>query len=381
MKQLNFFGQLKSLFAFRKKPPLPAVEKRSVGVNFSRGIASNTAGQDMFVYEPEDILRPILHKIYQAFLSIKYKSNEPNILTARVLQALNQVPNGDQSAYQFWHLVLQRAFEYGCAYIEISMKNGHYNFFCLDETSENVHFENNLSENILRIAPFLDINGEPLSAYSYWGGHIERNLQLARFEGRKYQKLPAGIIKTGAGLIADHYSGGDDLENLYKTSGIARLRNDYQFQAIDNSKGLEHITKAHYEAISILGSYIGVPREMLFAGNNPITHLSRANFTKDILRPYSQCILQPLNAYFAGKIDTIYFDIESYHKANFTEVVKSVVSAVSAGLITPNEARERLGYKPAAQEGADELHMNAAQLAIQQLSSDEKEEEKEKEEM
>ena len=171
----------------------------------------------------------------------------------------------------------------------------------------------------------------------------------------------------------------DDLENKFTGGDTGRpmlLEGNFEYTQLGlNPKDMDFMELSNLSAREIALAF-GVPAQLIGipeANTYSNMETARLGFYEETIIPLLKRVESDLNEYLIPLYeDNIYlkYDIDSIPAMaeKTKQVYENIIGGVNAGILTRNEARERLGLE--AVEGGDDLYINANQFPIGEDTED-----------
>lgn len=164
-----------------------------------------------------------------------------------------------------------------------------------------------------------------------------------------------------------------DLQTRYANDGINRgggiLLEGATLQAVKGATPADADLRAIREhLIQEIASVFRIPASMVGGGESAkYSNLrqSQTSFYRDTISPITESIQQAFDLKLGDANQSVVFDVSSLMKGDQESQVRMYTQAITGGFLTPNEARESLGYQP--MEGGDELATSASETNVDDL--------------
>lgn len=292
-------------------------------------------------------------------------------------------PSDFQTAAELWSYVVTSLALHGNAYVQI-VRTGSgrpVELRVIPANSVTVHVDGHLVRYTVSVGPsgsqrtyeikrqdILHFKGMTLDGYrgispiQYNSSLIGGDRVAIDYNNRIYTNgaTPRGVLEVDGVLSDEAY------ENLRQSWGaahggenngnrVAILESGVKFQGISMSPtDLNLLETRKYSRAEIAAIFRVPPHmvgEMSSATYSNITDQSRS-FYQYTLAPWLTAIEQRLNHTLAGPGECFRFDIDGLIRAPLTDEAPALQSLIQTGILSPNEARERLGLGP--RDGGDE---------------------------
>lgn len=196
--------------------------------------------------------------------------------------------------------------------------------------------------------------------------------------------VPSGVIQLGQNMILGENQRQQIKEQFSKFFGgfggagkVPVMDGGMEFKpASMTSKDMDYIQLIEMTARNI-GSALGVPFALIVPDAATYSNMQTARemFYETTVLPLTDRILSKLSRFLSkdsGGIKLRY-NIEKITalEGRREKTFNRMVTAVGAGIVTRNEAREELEYEPAAEEEADKLYIPSSQTPLEMSDEEE----------
>ena len=379
---------------FDKKSPAETAETKSaIDINSPRalemirqgtaGVSGENALRVSAVYACVKVLSESISSMPLHLYSI-----EPNGSKTRKYNKVDRLvsiaPSDYQTSSEMWSYVVTSLALHGNAYLQI-VRTGSgrpVELRVIPASSVTVHVDGHLVRYTVSVGPsgsqrtyeikrqdILHFKGMTLDGYrgispiQYNTSLIGGDRVAVDYNNRIYTNgaTPRGVLEVDGALSDEAYEnlraswsaahGGDNNGNR-----VAILESGVKFQGISMSPTDLNLLETRKYSRSEIASIFRVPPhmvgEMSSATYSNITDQSRS-FYQYTLAPWLTAIEQRLNHTMAGPSECFRFDTDGLTRAPLTQEAPALQSLIQTGILSPNEARERMGLGP--REGGDKF--------------------------
>lgn len=292
----------------------------------------------------------------------------------RLTNLLNKAPNNDQNAWSFWFALMCSCLLNGNSYARIVRNNSgqvtaliflpNNEVTVTQDDDTNVltyHYKNRkfTSREILHFKVFTQDGYKGISPI--YALHDQIDIQHSKDDTvTKYFQhgyIGKSILKVmGADLGAEAKQEIRDkfLQANKNDSGVIVLDDNTDYKNLPVDKSVVAVANAIDWTTRQVASAFGLPVEVLGVENEHSSNeQSMLNYLQSTLTYYFRCITSELDAKLATGNYHFSFDTSKLFTADTTIMYKMYENAIKNGLLTPNEARSKLGLPPIT--GGDSL--------------------------
>ena len=294
----------------------------------------------------------------------------------RVERLLNRAPNENSNAWSFWFAIMCSCLLNGNSFAKIErnptgqvtslvyLPNDEVTVQADTTTGKLTYQFNNetlTSDNVLHFKVFTQDGQTGVSPiYSL------RNQISVQSAKNDLIKNFFGNGSLGSSVLTIH---GTDIDTEAKNrvrekflqanqnnNGTIVLDDNTDFKNLPVDKSVLETANSTDWTTRQVASAFGLPVEVLGVENEHSNNeQSMLNYLQSTLTFYYKCLISELNAKIASQNNNFTFDTSSLFTADPTVSFKMYENAVVNGLLTPNEARIKLGLKPL--NGGDNLRI------------------------
>lgn len=292
----------------------------------------------------------------------------------RLTNLLNKAPNKDQNSWAFWFSEMCSCLLNGNSYARIIRNNSgqvtelvimpnNETTVTQDETTGKLtyHFKNEkLSSNdVLHFKVFTQDGFTGISPIYALRDQID--IQHSKddtvtnyFKHGYIGKSILTVLGSDLGAKSKQSIRDKFLRANNNDSGVIVLDENTKYQNLPVDKSVVEVANAIDWTTRQVASAFGLPVEVLGVENEHSSNeQSMLSYLQSTLTYYFRCITSELDAKLATGNYHFNFDTSKLFTADTTVMFKMYESAIKNNLLTPNEARNKLGLPPI--EGGDQL--------------------------
>lgn len=294
----------------------------------------------------------------------------------RVERLLNRAPNNNMNAWSFWFAIMASTLLNGNSFARIVrndsgqvtgltyIPNDEMTVKADSATGKLTYQYNKMrltSDDILHFKAFTQDGRTGISPIYALRNQISVQSAKNRLMKHFFNSSPLGnsILKVHNSDLDAHAKNQireKFLQANNSSSGTIVLDDNTDFQNLPVDKSVLETANSIDWTTREVASAFGLPVEVLGIENEHSNNQqSMLNYLQSTLTFYFRCITSELDAKIASQNNNFTFDTSSLFTADPTVSFKMYEDAVINGLLTPNEARIKLGLKPLA--GGDNLRM------------------------
>lgn len=300
--------------------------------------------------------------------------NDSSTQGKRLSNLLNKAPNSEQNAWSFWFAMMCSCLLNGNSYAQIIrnnsgqvtelqiMPNDQTTVKQDDVTNKLTYVYQNKkvsSKDVLHFKVFTRDGYKGLSpiyalrdqiAIQHSKNDTVTNYFKSGYIGKSVLTVTGSDLGTDAKqAIRDKF-----LKVNSNSSGVIVLDDNTQYKNLPVDKSVVEVANAIDWTTRQIASAFGLPVEVLGVENEHSSNeQSMLSYLQSTLTYYFRCITSELDAKLSTGDYRFSFDTSKLFTADTTVMYKMYESAIKNGLLTPNEARIKLGLPPV--DGGDQL--------------------------
>lgn len=315
-----------------------------------------------------------IRKIAGDIADTKIKYTDTSTQGKRVEKLLNRAPNDNMNAWSFWFAIMASALLNGNGFAQIARNDSGQvtglSYIPNDEvtvkadsTTGKLTYQYNkmrlTSDDVLHFKVFTQNGQTGISPIYALRNQISVQSAKNRLMKRFFNSSPLGnSILTIHNSDLDAHAKNEIREKFLQAnnsdSGTIVLDDNTDFKNLPVDKSVLETANSINWTTQEIASAFGLPVEVLGVENEHSNNQqSMLNYLQSTLTYYFRCITSELDAKIASQNNSFTFDTSSLFTADPTVSFKMYEDAVANGLLTPNEARIKIGLKPL--NGGDNL--------------------------